>query len=807
MAVRYWIGTGPWDSSSTTNWSASPPQSLGLASCSGTTLTLANTTGPTIGQSVWTQTGANLGVITAGSGTVWTVSIGGTYSSRQMVSATTGASAPTSADGVIIEATGGTGGTTTIGTGAVCLTLSYSHPGTIAFGTNSITISGNDTTVINSSTVTTITGTPTVNFNYSGATGTRIITVPAAKSGSPQLNINVTAGTDTINLGGSAGIGGLNFTGFSGTWSNTGLVTMYGSLTVSTGMTVSAGISALTFAATSGTQTITSNGKTLDFPLVFTGVGGTRQLADALTIGDTRTLNLAGGTFDANNQNVTVGLFTASNSTIRRLIMGSGLWTLSGTGTVWTTAQTFRLTFSGASCPIVLSNTTATARTFDGGGFTYNSLTIGGATGISTTTITGTNTFNTLSSTKTVAHTITFGANQTIGTWSVTGTSGNVVTVNSSVSNTARTLTITNQPLGIDYLDVRDITTNLAPVIFYAGANTILRSNVQGVAAIAPTVNKYIYVLNSGTSWTVPADWNNANNEIHLFGGGGGGGGGTKSPQVGGGGGGGGGYTKDTNISLTPGSSVSYEIGAAGTGGAGNNTAGLNGVAGGNTTFNSGALTAAGGNAGQAALAPPAAGGSGGTGSTNSGGNGNGGARTNGGPGGGAGGPLGTGGNGGVAFDTDIRSCGSGGGGNGGGTAGIASGPSTVEPGGGGNNAAGVGGSASEGSGFNGGGGCGGSVGNNSLLGTVGTCGIDITTAGLGSGGGSGGGDSNNGVRPAGLYGGGGGGGGVSTTSTGGKSGGLGGQGAIIIVYTLPPPPPPIVLSGVTISDGVSILV
>ena len=78
--------------------------------------------------------------------------------------------------------------------------------------------------------------------------------------------------------------------------------------------------------------------------------------------------------------------------------------------------------------------------------------------------------------------------------------------------------------------------------------------------------------LTSGTSWTVPAGWNNANNSIEVIGGGGGGGGGfADSSGSGGGGAGGGGagaYSKAINITLEPGSTVGISIGSGGAGGA-----------------------------------------------------------------------------------------------------------------------------------------------------------------------------------------------------------------------------------------------
>ena len=72
----------------------------------------------------------------------------------------------------------------------------------------------------------------------------------------------------------------------------------------------------------------------------------------------------------------------------------------------------------------------------------------------------------------------------------------------------------------------------------------------------------YVIALTSGTSWTVPSDWNNANNSVECIGGGGG------SGNQGGSGGGGGAYSKSSNLTLTPGNSIPIAIGAGGSAGA-----------------------------------------------------------------------------------------------------------------------------------------------------------------------------------------------------------------------------------------------
>jgi hypothetical protein len=162
--------------------------------------------------------------------------------------------------------------------------------------------------------------------------------------------------------------------------------------------------------------------------------------------------------------------------------------------------------------------------------------------------------------------------------------------------------------------------------------------------------------LTSGTSWTVPADWNSASNTIEVIGGGGAGG---ASGGLGIGGGGGGAYAEIANLSLTPSNSVSYQVGAGAPAVAFGNG---NGTSGGDTYFNGAGATCAsqsicakGGNGGSGTSLGVSA--QGGTAASsvgtikNSGGNGGAGNATKGGDpgsgGGGAAGPNGAGGAGG----------------------------------------------------------------------------------------------------------------------------------------------------------------
>lgn len=246
----------------------------------------------------------------------------------------------------------------------------------------------------------------------------------------------------------------------------------YGSFILGSGVTLN-GTNGQTYRGR-GTSTFTSAGKTITFPIIVAGPGGTFQLGGALI--SSNSLQLSRGTFNANNYNVTILLFTSSGTNTRTLTMGSGQWTITGAGSIWSVFAT-NFTLNKDTAAILFTNTSTTARGFAGGGRSYNKLTIGGATGTSTLTISDANTFTELASTKTVAHTIRLATSGgTIGAWSVAGSSGNVVTLNSNTAGTRRTFNLSNVTASIDYLAVQDIEV-LQANRFYVGANSTNNGN------------------------------------------------------------------------------------------------------------------------------------------------------------------------------------------------------------------------------------------------------------------------------------------------------------------------------------------
>lgn len=306
---------------------------------------------------------------------------------------------------------------------------------TLNFGTGKLIITGNNATVLTMLPGTLVGG--IVDLTYSGATGTRTLNVTIDSSGNRLEQVNVTAGSDIIGATGGQSYGSLNFTGFSGTLTNASR-TINGDLTLSSSMTLTAGTSATAFGATSGTKIITTNGKTLDFPINFTGLGGTWQLADNFTQGATRTTTITAGTLDFNGKTYTCGSSFVSSGTGTRNLTWNG-------GTLVCTGNFTRSGSSGFSTTVgtgvgKVSMTSASAKSFDSGtgSWNYNCTVENAGAGALSIISSSSISFYDITTTVTPA-TIKFqdGGFFTVSQFTLSGTAGNPVTLTniSSVSN------------------------------------------------------------------------------------------------------------------------------------------------------------------------------------------------------------------------------------------------------------------------------------------------------------------------------------------------------------------------------------
>jgi len=334
---------------------------------------------------------------------------------------------------------------------ALSFNSNFSSARTIAFGLGKFVLSGN-ATVWNTSTITnlTITGTPVVDLTY--ALAVAVTVNPGSLPESSSISFNIKAGTYALTLA-LGNVRNIDFTGFAGSFVSS-TRTIFGNLTLSSGMTVTAGAGATTFAATSGVKTITTNGKLVDFPMTFNGVGGTWQLQDALTLGATRTVTLTNGALDLNAKTLTTGIFSSSNSNVRTLTMtGASVVVLGSGASAWTMATSTNATVNASGSTISMNS--ASAKTFSGGGRTYGTLVQGGA---GVLTVAGSNTFADISNaTQPATVRLTAGTTQTVSAFSLSGTSGNLITLDTTVAGTRATLSDASGTVSVSFVSIKDI--------------------------------------------------------------------------------------------------------------------------------------------------------------------------------------------------------------------------------------------------------------------------------------------------------------------------------------------------------------
>ena len=252
-----------------------------------------------------------------------------------------------------------------------------------------------------------------------------------------------------------------NITVSNGTVTFSGVTTgptISGSMSLAAGTVWNIGATLVTtFNATTTGQTITTNGVSLSSQVTFNGVGGGWTLGSALTL--TQTLTVTYGSFDSGNFAITTAGFSSNNSNTRSISLNSSTVTIStNLSTALNLATTTNLTWNAGTSQINLSGSTSG---ISSGGLTFYNVafTKDAATAI---TITGANTFNTLSffGRTTVGITpVTFSANQTITTLTLNASTGAAYRtfLASNTIGTQRTLDVTTLTAGAADYDFRDI--------------------------------------------------------------------------------------------------------------------------------------------------------------------------------------------------------------------------------------------------------------------------------------------------------------------------------------------------------------
>lgn len=358
----------------------------------------------------------------------------------------------------------------------------------------------------------------------------------AVPTTSDDVFFDANSGASTITISGSRSAGSFICTGFTGTITGSSLIAMgTGNFLLVSGMTWSF-TGTIQFSNNSSNAQITTAGKTIGV-MNFSFNGSSFQLQDDLTLSSTLlfgstatldgnskiitcggfaatalayTLNNSGGSLivngtfqhtggasgmscnvntltisstfaiDSGAVNVGSGGFSAttvtlSGATAKAIDMGTGTWTLSGTGTVWNYSGS-NLTLTENTSTISLTDISASAKTFAGNGETYYNISLtAGNTG--RITFTGANTFNNFTIGAPNVFRFTASTTTTInGTMDWTGSSGNVITLDSSSAGTAATISKASGTVNADWLSLKD-SAAIGGATFYAGNNS---TNVSG---------------------------------------------------------------------------------------------------------------------------------------------------------------------------------------------------------------------------------------------------------------------------------------------------------------------------------------
>lgn len=299
----------------------------------------------------------------------------------------------------------------------------------------------------------------TVYWNLAGTQNWSSTGWAASSGGTPDVNnfplaqdtavFDDTGSVDTVTINAAWNIGTINAGSRTSAWTLSGSSgpTFYGDLIYGSGVTASA-LGTYSFSGR-GTQTLTTAGKTLSIGLSIVKPSGTFQHGDAFTSTTTASVLIGAGNYTTQNYNITAGSLSGSGSNVRSITLGTSTLTLASTTPVLL-SNTTNLTFSGASSTINLS--TASAKTFAGGGLVYGTVSSTGGT-TSVLAIEGSNKFGTLTNSARTYMRWTAGTTQEITNFTYSGASGNVVRWYTSIPGQRATIKTASSAVGANSVD------------------------------------------------------------------------------------------------------------------------------------------------------------------------------------------------------------------------------------------------------------------------------------------------------------------------------------------------------------------
>lgn len=245
----------------------------------------------------------------------------------------------------------------------------------------------------------------------------------------------------------------------------------------------------ITFSSTAIGKTINTNGVTLSTNLIFGGIGGGWSFSSDIDIG-VKLIAINDGDVNSNNFNVSCGGFQSLSGRTRSLSFGSSVVTLTNSGNVWL-CSTSSFTFNSGTSTVKLTNTSSSACSFSGG-FTFYNLWFsrGSSTGSNTIPVSiavPDSTFNEIRDDGTAAHSMIFvsSTNNTIASFVVSGSLGNLITIASSGAANHSLIKSGGGTVSCDYLSISKSTATPGST-WYAGANSTDGGSNSGWTFSAP---------------------------------------------------------------------------------------------------------------------------------------------------------------------------------------------------------------------------------------------------------------------------------------------------------------------------------
>lgn len=188
----------------------------------------------------------------------------------------------------------------------------------------------------------------------------------------------------------------------------------------------------------------------------------------------------ARGSFDTANFNVSAKYYDFSGAT--NVTLGSSTLTATefdGSNQAWAIDSGVNL--SAGTSTIKITDTTSADKIFTGAGKTYYNVWFAPGAGTGKLAVTGTNTFNDFKDDGSAAHTLQFaaGVTQTLTSFTVSGSVGNLISLRSSSSGVQFTLSKPSGSVDRSYLDIKDSNAT-GGATWNAGTGSVNSGNVTG---------------------------------------------------------------------------------------------------------------------------------------------------------------------------------------------------------------------------------------------------------------------------------------------------------------------------------------